>query len=460
MFKIPGQIIVAYTDGSSHNPNGPWHGGWGMHIATDLGGEYQAWQGMVEGTTNNRAEMKGLDALLQIAVENKWQHVTAYLDSQIVIKGITKNIHNWKKNNWIKQDGNPVKNQDLWIELEATYSAFKKAGIVLVIEWVKGHNGVRGNEIADQMAKRGLAASLAGDYTPYIEDLNATVAPTDVGATEPKKKSKKAPPYNPLICGSSVLDTTNYGTHVPEVVFTANWNTPDKDDIPHRFVGVASADRFEGAVVLKEPEPILELVRQAQAEVCPTDIHIPVVYNWSKIVSAKNWKVFHEQGRGALLPTDRGDLNFWDNDTEISYQFFVPRMAWFSIDSMNTRLSFIDQYRNKSDNLIVEDVTAMFADISEKGKYTITDRMKLARRMDHIVKHPKTGKDLIIPMVQGKSIPDKNTFGRIIKQDKEFSCHIILHSVTATTMRWSLIVETPSGIGCYDGPDTNLLLSP
>ena len=100
-------------------------------------------------TTNNRMELKaaieGLKALKRSST------VALYTDSVYVKNGITQWIHNWKKNNWRTSDKKPVKNADLWQELDAITTTHTVSW-----HWVKGHAGHPENERADELARMGI----------------------------------------------------------------------------------------------------------------------------------------------------------------------------------------------------------------------------------------------------------------------------------------------------------------
>ena len=135
-----------YTDGACRgNPGGD--GGWGA-LVTDFvtikevfGGEFD--------TTNNRMEMmaviKGLEVLPIGSI------VTIYTDSEYVRKGITAWIHGWKHRGWKTAAGTPVKNKDLWLQIDTLRNKHK-----ITWQWVKGHNGDPGNERADALANKGV----------------------------------------------------------------------------------------------------------------------------------------------------------------------------------------------------------------------------------------------------------------------------------------------------------------
>jgi ribonuclease HI len=460
------ETIIAYTDGGSVDVNGSWYGGYGIYTQTPSGTETITYQGMPVGTTNNRAEIQGLVKLYEMAVSNNWMHVTAHLDSQLVLKGNASYIKGWMANGWKTQAGEPVKNVDLWKNLYSAKQTALDKGIVFDFKWVKGHSGIKGNDYADDGAKKATAKSIAGDYDLYTFDPNApdepVVAVEPVEDTKPgkKEKVKKAPPYNPLLCGNKLLDVTNVPGRDPRIYYTTTAESAAKKDVKHRFIGVSSADRFEGVVMLDTPDPIMETIRDCQDRALKLDYQIPVIYNWSTIISAKNWQVFYENGASCLIPTKRGDLDFWDKDTEISYVFRTARCAWFALDTMDVKLKLLQDYLASPDKYTVVDVTDKFLTVGPKGKKEIPAILGKVKRVDLSYKYDPDKRAIVIPLVQDKSIPDRNTFSRILKQDKDFTVHVMFYDVTPKTLRWACIVKTPSGIGIYNNPSTNLVLIP
>ena len=137
--------VEIFTDGACSGNPGP--GGWGVlmrwrGIERELsGGELS--------TTNNRMElMAAIQALEALKREGV---IDLYTDSVYLRDGITKWIHNWKKNGWKTSAKKPVKNEDLWKRLEDSMVEHRVSW-----NWVKGHVGHEGNERADQLARDGL----------------------------------------------------------------------------------------------------------------------------------------------------------------------------------------------------------------------------------------------------------------------------------------------------------------
>ena len=133
------QTITLYVDGACKG--NPGLGGWGAYIITETE-EHKIYGGELE-TTNNRMELTA--AIEGVSFCPVDAHLIIWTDSNYVKQGITEWIHGWKKKNW-----KDVKNPDLWKKLDAVC-----ANRNIEWNWIKGHAGHRGNEMADQLANMG-----------------------------------------------------------------------------------------------------------------------------------------------------------------------------------------------------------------------------------------------------------------------------------------------------------------
>ena len=137
-------MITIYTDGAcSGNPG---IGGWGV-VIFESNKEDIFLNGGNDNTTNNRMELTAAIEALKY-FEDK-QTITLITDSKYVKDGIQSWIQNWKKNGWKTAAKKPVKNKELWIELDQLISRH-----TISWEWVKGHDGNVYNEKADYLARR------------------------------------------------------------------------------------------------------------------------------------------------------------------------------------------------------------------------------------------------------------------------------------------------------------------
>jgi ribonuclease HI len=139
------KTVSAFTDGACSGNPGP--GGWGVVLRS---GEHEReiYGGEIE-TTNNRMELTAAIEALQALRESCQVELTT--DSTYVKDGITRWLQKWKINGWKTAAKKPVKNQDLWEQLE-----MQTARHVVQWLWVKGHSGHPGNERADALANLGM----------------------------------------------------------------------------------------------------------------------------------------------------------------------------------------------------------------------------------------------------------------------------------------------------------------
>jgi ribonuclease HI len=148
-----GHEVDIYTDGACKG--NPGVGGWGALL--EAAGKQKELFGGELLTTNNRMELLAVIRALESL--KRPCEVRVHTDSKYVQMGITEWIHNWKRRAWRTAGNKPVKNEDLWRELDAVSAQHQIQWL-----WVKGHAGDPGNERADQLANQGVE-SMSGGVT-------------------------------------------------------------------------------------------------------------------------------------------------------------------------------------------------------------------------------------------------------------------------------------------------------
>jgi ribonuclease HI len=137
--------VEIYTDGACRG--NPGVGGWGAILRA--GGRERELFGGEPATTNNRMELTA--AIRALEALKRRCAVSLYTDSQYVRQGITTWLADWKRRNWRTADRKPVKNQDLWEQLDELAAKHD-----VEWHWVRGHDGHPENERADALANRGI----------------------------------------------------------------------------------------------------------------------------------------------------------------------------------------------------------------------------------------------------------------------------------------------------------------
>ena len=142
-----GEVVRIYTDGACKGNPGP--GGWGALLRS--GTHERELYGGDPATTNNRMELTAVIRALEAL--KRPSSVEVYTDSEYVKKGITEWLAAWKRRGWKTADRKPVKNVDLWHELEELVHKHEVRW-----HWVRGHSGHPENERADALANRGVTS--------------------------------------------------------------------------------------------------------------------------------------------------------------------------------------------------------------------------------------------------------------------------------------------------------------
>ena len=158
--------LKIFTDGGCSGNPGP--GGWAyvMVMKTFQGEKVisEKW-GAEKKTTNNRMELTAVISALNAlkTMGDVPRRAIVCTDSQYVQKGITEWIQKWKINSWRTSDKKPVKNQDLWVELDTLAGQLS-----LGWEWVRGHAGNEFNERCDRMTQEAIGTIVGSGNMEYF----------------------------------------------------------------------------------------------------------------------------------------------------------------------------------------------------------------------------------------------------------------------------------------------------
>ncbi len=137
---------IIYTDGACSGNPGP--GGWGA-VIFDENKKQSNISGKETMTTNNRMEL--LAPIMAIKRIKEKSEITVYTDSTYLKNGITDWIKKWEKNGWKSSSNQPIKNKDLWLELNKLSSEHKVSW-----NWVEGHSNNEFNNLADKLATEAI----------------------------------------------------------------------------------------------------------------------------------------------------------------------------------------------------------------------------------------------------------------------------------------------------------------
>ena len=145
--------IIVHTDGSSNKDKTLC--GWAF-VISDENKEVVHIEKGSQGGTHNVGELLGILNAMKYCYNVHGRTIKSlhiYSDSQYCVDPIYYGtLDTWKMNGWTRSDGEPTKNCELWKEIDFMLTQFKRKGITLDVQWVRGHNKNVLNEIADKHA--------------------------------------------------------------------------------------------------------------------------------------------------------------------------------------------------------------------------------------------------------------------------------------------------------------------
>ena len=153
--------VTIYTDGACRGNPGP--GGWG--VVLQFGDHQKTLYGAAAQTTNNRMELQA--AIEALGALKRRCRVALYTDSEYLRRGVLEWMESWKKRQWRTAGKTPVKNRELWEQLDGLLGDHD-----IEWHWVKGHAGVPGNELADQLANQAIDEMLSEPAVGSGQGLN------------------------------------------------------------------------------------------------------------------------------------------------------------------------------------------------------------------------------------------------------------------------------------------------
>lgn len=181
--------IIIYTDGACSGNPGP--GGWGSVVYVPSGkmnqGIVTELSGYLAPTTNNQMELQSVISALKFVAPTD-NEIIVYTDSTYVIRGMTQWIFAWKNRGWKTAEGKDVSNKSLWIELE---SVVKKCSKKIQWKYVRGHQGIHGNERCDALAVAESKREFIEKYSGASEYYFFDILETPLTEPLPEMKGKK-----------------------------------------------------------------------------------------------------------------------------------------------------------------------------------------------------------------------------------------------------------------------------
>lgn len=411
----------------------------------------------IEGiTTNNTAELLGAIEALEMADKLGVRSVLLFLDSNYVREGITKWVDGWTKNGWKKSNGEEVNNRAQWERLLHMRDQLTASGVDVKFQWVRGHNGDLGNTTADILATRGRTMALKG----VVERLERI--------SEPKGYWSRTVDVNRMLSKSywyfnSRIDEAALTTPCGRRVYHLGKHGDDDS-----MLGKPTSEVSYSVVFLKEPEPVLEKIRQHISAACGGVAERVIMARLDAIQQPKHYLDIAEHGCLHLEETD-GRADLMSPEKVALVKEATPSLRAFSainyLSSLEMLLAlYVAQQSDQetvTDRYVITDITDQFyvRETDAKGKVTV----KLLKEIDSSKRSLKpavnydTGThkgSCEVALLLDMDLPSRNTLAALAARDP--IVRVITWAESETAFRYATIVEADGEIGIWSSFHSNM----
>ena len=410
--------------------------------------------------SSNQAELRALIETLTWITTTGAQltNVRIYSDSQYTVKGTNEWLKTWKKNGWKNSTGNDIKYRDMWLivdNLLPKVQAQCTKGFKL--EWLRGHDGHFGNEIADALATRGLAMAANHDMELNINFRDAQ------GYWKTDNQSPRilqAPRWYTSTTDHDYVDEK--GRHI---YYVGTHGTKDKED---ELVGKRYSDNFLGVVKVSSPDPVMEEMRQKYLNKDPRGISDILITHLDVLFSPKQYKEIKDDGyRFTIDKDDR--LEKVNHAGAILVTALEPMGLGFRMVEVWTNLAkYLDDIEKGKEDFLMTDLTETFFEKAPKK-----DEWKLKAEYSQIVKHidvqaqfnlakrndPPVKQTKKIRLILGADILSRNQLAALAPEIE--SIHLVTWRESDEVGRYATFVRLTNGdIGLWSRYDSNYSLMP
>lgn len=399
--------------------------------------------------TNNIAELNAfITTLKHILIKYKdIEHILLLTDSSYTKDGVTSWLTNWKKFNWIKQDGTPVANKEHWLIIDDILSELKNKNITLKIEWVKAHSVSYGNHTADKLATLGVSLSKKNRHhqdglfksTPYSEYKKLTI--------------EKHPFINfKRMYFNNIKEKNKFGLYY----LTDDRDDNDKSNTNTSFITKRSSKTSFAVIKMDKPEEVLDSIMNKRFDMMVEQEAITIV-KVDRIYTNGVYEYVKEFKDLAFLDACKrpSRIDFLDN-TPIAIDLDPPGPVLNAFTQFDLLKYLLEDYLSKENNneTILDDlsspnvsycnITDTFYDVIENKngkkqelKKDISDKTMLKIKYN----------EHVIPIITGVDLLPRNNLKRIEKEDPSIILVTWLHE--ANLLRYATIIKVNDAVGIW-----------
>lgn len=415
-----------------------------------------AYGSVTKDPTNNTAELSAAIEALKMAQNYTGSSLYMLLDSQYVIKGVSSTTK-WAANNWTKPDGTAVANRSYWQEMVRVKKEYEELGKTVSFTWVKGHNGDKGNELADRNARLGSGgvpvkhASTNKPATSKVKKLDAN--PLMIKKAMLFSLDSETPSFDGFYYLYHLGRLHKYGHKQEDTAM-------DKIRKTDLILGRRNSEASFCVYKPKQPEEYLETLKAQHAKAHKQDvieigvIRLDIAYKPDVVNSIS------ELGVGALVNLGALRALVTPQDEVVSITLNPPRLAFsaaatFSI--MQRRLqSYLDGTLGEAMQCL--DITDLFFAEETVGKRVVTKLHKTITTATQIIDKEIefAGKKVKIRLALGIDLPNRNALAKIANLEPKVKLLVVADGPVSYS--FSTVFETNDGDAIYQNPYMKFVL--
>lgn len=407
--------------------------------------------------TNNVGEINAAVQACLTAAQFNAKELKIITDSTMVVKGINEWLEGWKQKGWRKSDGEPVKNKELWMELDTAIQSLKPATEVKAI-WVLGHNDDYGNVIADQMASLGVRLSAIGKQD--TRESRLTLA-------EFKQIEE---PIHPFLCLKRVYFNSDMELNVPGLYY----QTDASDD--KYILGKRTSEAVFSVVKLAYPDKLMETVIEASCQ--RKDATNAVLYTQtSRLSNSELQRISTLYGSDCFIPSTKNmNVDFLDK-RPVVHEVIEGELSLRAVDVLahleEILLSFHGASRDMSTSAAKLDTRYRAYDITDsyylpivkKSKGIEVESSELKKEHANGVESAFVTLPVIFPngqtterkleLIFGLDLPARNTLKKLEVLNPQV--YVITWNFDEKGLQYGVVVRTDSDLGIWTSYFSNVL---
>lgn len=402
--------------------------------------------------TNNFCEPSAMVAALEYVFLHDVVWANIITDSQYTVNGAMNWIDGWQRNNWIKTDGSPVSNTEIWKKYLAIRDALRLKGVDFRVSWVRSHNGEPGNEAADKLATMGVFRSQRGVHESFLREA------------EVDGYWKRNDDRHPFLAHRRCYFNT-----LPDSIKQGEYFLGDhgKDD---EHMGKRMGDASLAVVVLDKPDTTLEVVRATQTKHNGGADALYITY-LDAVYNPEVSRYLNMYREHSLEPVSSycQDLRYLDK-TPITREKNPARLSARSVEVLEELYRMLVRFTEADESLVLTDITSTLYETTEKvvkakkgetGDTTQTN-MKLRPefvvgipKVDVVAKHPFGGETPLV-LSTGLDILDRNSLKRL--ESLNPTVYVVTWTDGDKAYRYATIIKASGSMGIWVANNSNIKL--